>query len=86
MAKKPTVKGLFEKTESETKADATRRRRPVGVYLRVATRAEVEKIAQEEDLPLHAILAYGIAYFVRQYKAGKVKIETTQKTTLKMDV
>jgi len=89
MAKKPSMKGLFEKTETpsqDTEAEKAKKRRPIGLYLRMATRAEVEKIAAAEDLPVHAILAYAVAYFVRQYKAGKVKIETTKKTTLNLDV
>lgn len=89
--KKPSLAGLFDKTETQPgatdpEAEKARRRRPVGVYLRVATRQEIEKIAQDEGLPLHAVLAYAVAYFVREYKKGKAKIETTQKTTLKMDV
>jgi len=92
MAKKPTLKGLFDKTESQAqtkeqiKSEMEKRRRPIGVYLRVATRAEIDKIAAAEGLSRHALLAYAVAYFVRQYKAGKVKIETTKKTTLNLDV
>jgi hypothetical protein len=89
MAKKPSVKGLFEKTTGpaqDTEEDKAKKRRPIGLYLRLATRAEVEKIAAAEDLPVHAVLAYAVAYFVREYRKGKVKIETTKKTTLNLDV
>jgi len=93
MVKKTVNAGMFAKTETpqaqtdeQIKAEKAKRRRPVGVYLRVGTRSEIEKIAAAEGLSVHAVLAYSVAYFVRQYKAGKVKIETTQKTTLKMDV
>jgi hypothetical protein len=49
---------------------------PTSVYLRKEVRAEVEKIAEAEGVTVHAIMAYGISFFVRQYKAGKVKLET----------
>lgn len=89
--KKPSLTGLFDRTETKaqepelTKEQKEKRRRPVGVYLRVATRAEVEKIAKDEALPVHGLLAYAVAYFVKQYKAGKVKIEREQHTKLKLD-
>lgn len=97
MAKKkqPTVNtNLFAKTgtpeqamldpEAE-KAEKEKKRRPIGVYLRVGTRAKVDKIAEKEGLSRHALLAYAVAYFVREYEAGKVKIKTTTKTTLDLD-
>jgi hypothetical protein len=81
MAKKQTTK------EEMTETPATAKKlKPVGVYLRKNVRAEVEKIAEAEGLPVHAVLAYGVSYFVRQYKAGKVNIETVKTTTLNLDV
>jgi hypothetical protein len=80
MAKKQNIK-----EEAET-SEASKKLKPVGVYLRKNVRAEVEKIAEAEGLPVHGVLAYGISYFVRQYKAGKVKIETVKTTTLNLDV
>ena len=71
---------------NEEKVDAAKKLKPVGVYLRKNVRAEVEKIAEAEGLSLHAVLAYGVSYFVRQYKAGKVKIETVTKPSLNLDV
>ncbi len=67
-----------KQTTNEERAAAAKKLKPVGVYLRKNVRAEVEKIAEAEDLSIHAVLAYGVSYFVRQYKAGKVKIETVK--------
>ena len=78
MAKKQSV--------SEEKVEVAKKLRPIGVYLRKNVRAEVEKIAEAEGLSVHSVLAYGVSYFVRQYKAGKVKIETVTKPTLNLDV
>lgn len=97
MAKKkqPTVNtNLFAKTGTleqanqdpeALKAEKEKQRRPVGVYLRVDTRAKVDKIAEAEGLSRHALLAFAVAEFVRQYEAGKVKIKKTTKTTLDLD-
>jgi hypothetical protein len=90
MAKaKPSVKGLFERTETaaqNTAEEKAKLRRPIGVYVRKDVRIAVEQIAKTEGLSRHAILSYAVSYFVRQYKAGKVKIETEQQTKLKLDV
>jgi hypothetical protein len=60
---------------------------PTSVYLRKDLRAEVEKIAEVEGVTVHAIMAYGISYFVRQYKAGKVKLETEDRPKkLRLDI
>jgi hypothetical protein len=59
---------------------------PTSVYLRKEVRAEVEKIAEAEGLTVHAVMAYSVSYFVRQYKAGKAKIEKVQKPELNLDV
>jgi hypothetical protein len=59
---------------------------PTSVYLRKEVRAEVEKIAEAEGLSVHAVMAYSVSYFVRQYKAGKAKIETVKKPELNLDV
>jgi hypothetical protein len=59
---------------------------PSSVYLRKEVRAEVEKIAEAEGLAVHAVMAYSVSYFVREYKKGKAKIETVKKPTLNLDV
>jgi hypothetical protein len=59
---------------------------PVSVYLRKEVRAEVEKIAESEGLSVHAVMAYGVSHFVREYKKGKAEIEMVKKPTLNLDI
>lgn len=88
MAKqKPSMSDLFKRTEpaQDEKPKGTRRR-PIGLYLRNETLAAVQEIAEKEHLPIHGLLVYGVTYFIRQYRAGKVKIEKQQTTTLNIDL
>jgi hypothetical protein len=84
MAKKPTVKGLFQKTTDE--AAPRGKRRPIGLYLRQPTQDAIEQIAEAEGLNMHSLLAYAVTYFVKQYQAGKVKIETESQPRPKLDL
>jgi hypothetical protein len=47
-----------------------------GVGLKVSEWRELEKIAAEVGTTPHAIAAYGIRYFVKDYQAGKVKTQS----------
>lgn len=59
--------------------------KPYGVYLNQSMRADLEKIAQDESGGnFHAVLQYGLKYFIREYKAGKVKIKKTTQTKLEL--
>jgi hypothetical protein len=80
------VKKQDSKKDQTESTNLSKKPRPIGVYLRKNVRAEVEKIAEAEGLSVHAVLAYGVSYFVRQYKAGKAKIETIPKPSLNLDV
>jgi hypothetical protein len=71
---------------AKTKPDKPKKPTPASVYLRKDVRAEVEKIAEAEGLSVHAVMAYAVSYFVRQYKAGKAKIETVQAPKVNLDV
>ncbi len=82
----PKAKPKQDPSQELTKEEKEALRRPIGVYLRLDVRRAVEEIAEKEGLNRHAVLAYGISYFVRQYRAGKVKIEKQQKTTPNLDI
>lgn len=83
MAKKATIRGLFDRTdETERKGKL----RPLGIYLRKDIRAAAEQIVEAEGLTMHALLAYAVAYFIREYKAGRAKIETVKKVRPRMDI
>jgi hypothetical protein len=81
-----TIETIEFDEDAKRKAAAARRRHPVGIYLRVKVREEVERIADAKGLSIHALLAFAVSDFVRRYKAGKVRIETVRKTVLKLDV
>lgn len=84
MPKKVTPPANQEAPEKlPTRAEKEKLRRPIGLYLRRDERSEVEEIAKKEGLSRHAILSYGISYFLKQYRAGKVQIEKETTVTLK---
>jgi hypothetical protein len=57
---------------------------PIGVYLRKEIRSAVDEIAEKEGVSRHAILAYAVTDFVRQYRAGKIKLK--KKQTIDLDI
>jgi hypothetical protein len=46
-----------------------------GVGLKASEWRELEKIAKEIGITPHAVLQYGIRYFLRDYRAGKIKTQ-----------
>ena len=46
-----------------------------GVGLRQSEWAEIERIAAEVGTTPHAIAAYGLRYFMKDYRAGKIKTQ-----------
>lgn len=51
--------------------------RGVGLYRDEWT--ELEKISKEHNATLHAIAVYAIRYFLKQYHAGKIKLQKEQR-------
>ena len=83
MAKKQTVtKGLFDRTASADQAQQDDIIKARGVGLKVSEWDELQTIAGELDLTLHAVSAYAVRYFLKHYKAGKIKPEA--KKTLEL--
>jgi hypothetical protein len=79
MAKKKT-----ERPEQED--DIPTRGKPYGIYLNLEILTDLEQIAEAETGgSLHTILQYAIKYFIREYKAGKVKLKKETVTRLKFD-
>jgi len=73
---------IFSKTEAagQSEKDIIEAR---GVGLKKSEWAELEKIAAElGDMTLHAVTAYGVRYFLKQYQAGKIKPETKKTQSL----
>jgi hypothetical protein len=49
--------------------------KPRGVGLKQSEWAELEKIAQDAGMKPHAVAAYAVRYFLKDYHAGKIKPE-----------
>jgi hypothetical protein len=52
-----------------------------GIGLKGSEWAEVEKIAAQLDTTTHAILTYGVRYFLKHWREGKIKTHTEVKKT-----
>ena len=78
MAKKDERKalgGIFDPTEApteETKRDIIK---PTSFGLLESERAELERIASENDLARNAMGRWAIQYFIKQYNEGKIKLQ-----------
>ena len=53
-----------------------------GVGLKQSEWAELENAAKELGVTPHAVLQYGIRYFMRDYRAGKIKPQSKKIQTL----
>lgn len=79
---KPDMSSIFAKTDqagSETR-EASGPTVTQGVGLKASEWAEIEDIADELGQTRHAIAAYALRYFLKQYQAGAIQPE--QKPTL----
>ena len=57
-----------------------------GIYLNKDILADLEQIAKAETGgSLHNLLQYAIKHFIREYKAGKIKLKKETVTRLKFD-
>jgi hypothetical protein len=83
MAKRqtPSMSDIFKKTPPDQapgdNSDLDQGNiKPVGVGITGGEIAAVEAIAAEKELTRNAILHWAIRYFIIQYRAGKINIET----------
>ena len=53
-----------------------------GVGLKVSEWQELEKIANELGVTVHSLTSYGVRYFLKDYKQGKIKPQTKRTQTL----
>ena len=82
----PGEKAQTETAQTEPKKKSDKKRRPLGLYLRNDVLAAVQEIATENGQAVHGIVTFAVTYFIKQYRAGKVKIETETKQKLKLDL
>ena len=92
---KQQLDDIFKKTEgkSTTKPEKPAevpmggRTIPVGVGLKEAEVAELDKIVEKLDITRNALMRYAIRYFLSQYSAGEIKLDVEEpevKKKLKM--
>jgi hypothetical protein len=92
---KQQLDDIFKKTEgkSTTKPEKSvevptgGRTIPVGVGLKEAEVAELDKIVDSLDITRNALMRYAIRYFLSQYSAGEIKLDVEEpevKKKLKM--
>jgi hypothetical protein len=92
---KQQLDDIFKKTEgkSTTKPEKSveiptgGRTLAVGVGLKEAEVAELDKIVDKLDITRNALMRYAIRYFLSQYSAGEIKLDVEEpevKKKLKM--
>ena len=70
---------IFAKTAPGPDADQAAASGPTlarGVGLKQSEWQDLESIAAELGLTLHAVSAYGLRYFLKQYKSGAIQPES----------
>ena len=78
MAKeKPDLTNIFAKTDQASKQaqDATGPTITKGVGLKESEWAELQEIGAELAQTQHAMTAYAVRYFLKQYRTGKIPLE-----------
>jgi hypothetical protein len=53
-----------------------------GVGLKVSEWQELEHIAKELGVTVHSLTSYGVRYFLKDYRQGKIKPETKKTQSL----
>lgn len=93
---KQQLDDIFKKTEGKAQAKQTEapsevpsggRTIAVGVGLKEAEVAELDKIVEKFDITRNALMRYAIRYFLSQYNAGEIKLDVEEpevKKKLKM--
>ncbi len=74
-------KKINQPTEPDT--DISHKTKSFGIYLNREITAEVEDIAAKETGGnYHALLQFAVKYFIKEYRAGRVKLK--KKTVTKL--
>ena len=77
---------VYNTTMPKKRTDLPARGKPYGLYLNREMSADVDEIAAAETGGnYHALLQFAVKYFIREYKAGRVKIKKETVTRLKLD-
>jgi len=80
-----TIKDISQPTRkpsqvTEASKEADNKNYPVSVYLREHEREYIEALADRLGVARHAMLQYGLRYFIEQHRAGAVEVPVETKT------
>jgi len=78
---KDTMKNVSQPSRKSTQVtekteDKPPKNTPISVYLTKEEREYIEALADRLGVSRHAILQFGVRYFIDQYRAGEIEIET----------
>jgi len=74
---KPTRKPSQVTQETEDKGSPNY---PMSVYLKEHEREYIEGLAERLGVARHALLQYGLRYFIDQHRAGNIQVPVETKT------
>jgi len=80
-----TIKDISQPTRkpsqvTEASKEADNKNYPVSVYLPEHERLYIERIADQLGVSRHAVMQFGLKYFIAQHRTGAVEIPIETKT------
>ena len=81
----PKTMNNFDEMPKGNKTEATKKTDPdlpnvFSIYLKDHERDALLKVVEELGVSRHAVLKYAVLFFLKEYRAGKVQVETETKT------
>ena len=77
---------MAKRKQTEPDTDQPAKPKAFGIYLNKELAAEVQDIAAKETGGnSHALLQFALKYFIREYRAGRVKYKKRTVTKLELD-
>ena len=73
----PTVKATQVTKQTETEKP---KNYPISIYVTEDERDWLDALANNLGVSRHSLMQYGIRYFIKQYRDGKIEIPTETKT------
>jgi len=82
---KDTMKNISQPSRKSTQAtdqteDNEKKNLPISVYLTRTEREYIEALADRLGVSRHAILQFGVKYFIAQHRTGEIKVPVETKT------
>jgi hypothetical protein len=82
---KDTMKNMKQQSRKSTQAtekteDKPPKNTPISVYLTKEEREYIEGVADRLGVSRHAILQFGVKYFISQHVAGEIRVPVETKT------